>query len=174
MVRERWVIQGTYNSNRKWRCFFEKFASHTELWHHVNVINIGDDEFVLVTETAYSEETGLPRRQETRTPAGLLHAPPNGDPSIVRYIDGKLSTMIWHEHGVEHRTDGPSRVTLHPGATNVMTETFNVRGAPRPSSEGPFRIRYRKNGDVWQVEDADGIVRPKGDWKTGLEGLEPD
>lgn len=174
MVGEWWGIQGTCNSNRNWWRFFGKFANHVELWHHVNVINIGDDEFVLVTETAYSEETGLPRRQETRTPTGLLHAPPNGDPSVVRYIDGQPSTMIWHEQGVEHRTDGPSRVTLHPGATSVMTETFNVRGSPRPTSEGPFRIRYKENGDVWQAEDADGIVIPHGDRNTGLEDLEPD
>lgn len=140
---------------------------------YVNVNNISDDEFKLITETVYCEETGLPRRQETRTPTGLLQAPPNGAPSVIRYIDGQPSTLIWHELDLEHRLDGPSRVTLHPGSNDVMTETFSVYGAPRPNSEGPFRIRYREDGEVWQAEDADGALVFIDDHKAGLGGLEP-
>lgn len=137
------------------------------------MINIGDDEFVLITETAYCEDSGLPRRQETRTPTGLLQVPPSGEPSVIRYVDGKPSTLIWHEQGVEHREEGPSRVTLRPETGNVMTETFKVHGLPRPPSEGPFRIRYKENGEVWQVEHAE--AHPfLGDGPGSLPGLEPE
>lgn len=136
------------------------------------MININDDEFILMTETAYSEETGLPLRQETRTPTGLLHAPPNGDPSVVRFVDGQPRTMIWHERGVEHRENGPSSVTLRPRSCQVMTEMFHIYGEPRPSDAGPFLVRYRENGEVWRCEDADGHVYESIEVAIGPEGLD--
>ena len=111
-----------------------------------------EGESVYTTETVYDDETGLPRRQIT-TLNGLKHAPPDGSPSQVAFDrEGRATEKIWHAFGEEHRLDGPAAIVLFPETGVHMTEDFMIKGHPRPSGQGPCRIRRNELGEVWQQE----------------------
>lgn len=112
-----------------------------------------DDKDVYITEAVYEPGTGRFFYQVT-TLNGMKHAPPDGSPSYVSRNPAGSTKSTWHAFDKEHRTEGPSTVITHPESDIPKTEVFMIDGEPRPAIEGPYRIRRRKNGYIWEEEFA--------------------
>lgn len=110
-----------------------------------------NDKDIYVTKTVYEPDTGEFYYQTTVL-NGLKHAPPDGSPSYVSRNPEGSTWSVWHAFDKEHRIDGPSTVITHPSSDIPMTEAYMIKGRPRPASEGPFRIRRTKEGEIWQEE----------------------
>lgn len=118
-------------------------------------------EHLFITKT-YVRPGGIIHR--TTTLDDLLHAGPFDDePSSANYgPDGYPMNFTWHEAGVEHRESGPSSIVFHKGSDLPATEAFEIHGKPR--TDGPYIVRRRKDGSIWQMENADGsIITPETD-----------
>ncbi|MEL6646278.1 MAG: hypothetical protein AAFQ05_01015 [Pseudomonadota bacterium] len=122
--------------------------------HNVRVINIRDGEELFVTKTIYDKETGLPRWKQTRL-NGMLHAPPDGEPSEIHYDnEGRERDRFWHYENLEHREGAPSSTLLNPDTGSVLLAQFRIHGQPRPAEAGPFRMRYDSDGKLLGVHEA--------------------
>ncbi len=113
-----------------------------------------EGEQIYVTYTVVRPD-GTARYQETRL-NNLKEAMPQGDASEISYGTAGLPTSkTWHKAGEEHRIGSPSSVIFHGNSDLPMTECFKVEGNPISSEDGPWRVRRRKDGDIWQEEYAD-------------------
>jgi len=124
-------------------------------------MQLNKGEIVYSTDKVYDIETGMLRRHETKL-NGLKHSPPDDTPSRVVYDrQGRLIEQQWHAYGENHRLTGPSVVLLYPETGIHMTEAYEIRGKPRPANEGPYRVRRREDGSIWQQEFAnpDGTIQ---------------
>lgn len=118
-----------------------------------------DDKDVYVTEAVHEPGTGRLFYQLTKL-NGLKHAPPDGSPSYVARDDLGRTTYEWHAFDKEHRIDGPAIIITRPNSHTPMTEEYVLHGKPRPSEQGPYRIRRDEDGGIWQEEFAPGETLP--------------
>lgn len=126
-------------------------------------------EHLFITKT-YVRPGGIIHRKTTLD--GLLHTGPFDDePSSANYDpDGNPMNFTWHEAGVEHRANGPSRIVFHEGTNRPATEAFRINGKPRVVEDGPHRIRRNLDGTIRELEYVDGsVTRPN----SGSPSLDP-
>ena len=123
-------------------------------------------EQLFITKT-YVRPDGVIHR--TTTLNDLLHAGPfDDDPSSANYApDGNPMNFTWHAAGIEHRAKGPSSIIFHQGSDLPATEAYMVHGRGR--EDGPYIVRRRRDGTIWQIESADGSVIPLESNTQGLE-----
>ena len=112
-----------------------------------------------VTKTEYDAETGFPIKQMTRL-HGKLQSPPDGSPSVIRFVGGRPATFEWHDQNLDHRVDGPASVRVDPVSGKTLLEVFQIQGQPRSPEDGAFRIWYDSEGNVERkifAEDEDYV-----------------
>ena len=102
-----------------------------------------------VTETKYNKKTGLPISRRTHL-NGLLHAPPNDEPSEIIYDQlGRPKYIRWHAEDRPHRVNAPAKVDLNPENGQHWVECFFLEGEPLNPRLGPYRIvRHPETGEV--------------------------
>ena len=107
-------------------------------------MNIMEDEVCFTTRTIYRKSEGTPVLRQVWM-GGKLHAPPDGKPSETFFDEqGRVTKMVWHLEGREHRINGPAKIFIDPETGVHVLECYRHHGQEPTSTETP----------IWTERDA--------------------